>query len=126
MSSKRLQDSSSRRQYGTSHGVTYRPVWGRPQDVTLGRPLDVIFQRPKDVGRGCLQDVGRDVPLALHRRPYGDVHTTSFRVVLRTVLGRNFAERVPDVLQNRCSLKFRKFHKTNMCVGISFVINLQK
>ena len=38
---------------------------------------EVIFQRPKDVG-----DRGR--PLALHSRPYGNVHRISFGEVLRT------------------------------------------
>ena len=76
----------------TSHGVTYRTVWGRPQDVTLGRPHGVIFKRPKDVSRGRPQDVRRGHPLELHRGPYGDVHRTSFRDVSRTSLGRKFAE----------------------------------
>ena len=40
---------SSRRRYGTSHGVTYRTVWACPHDAILERPLDVIFQRPKDI-----------------------------------------------------------------------------
>ena len=66
---------------GASHCVTYRAVWGCLQDVTSGRPQGVIFQRLNDVSRGC--------PLALHGEPYGDVHRTSFRDVLRTSLGRN-------------------------------------
>ena len=35
--------------------VTWRTLWGNPQDI--------IFQRPKDVGRRP--------PMALHRGPYG-------------------------------------------------------
>ena len=55
----------------------------------MRRLQDVIFQRPKIVGRGC--------PLALHRRPYGDVHKTSLGEVLRTSSGRNFAEWVTTI-----------------------------
>ena len=47
-------------------------------------PQDVILQRPKEVGRGRPHDVDMRRPLALRRGPYGDV--------LRTYLGRNFAE----------------------------------
>ena len=69
---------------GTSLGVTYRKIWGRPHDVTLRHPQDVIFQLLQDGGRGRPQDVDRGRPLALHRGPYGDV--------LRTSSGRNFAD----------------------------------
>ena len=70
--------TSSQRLQETSHGVTYKTVWGRPQDVTLGRPQDVIFQFLIDDGRGRPKDVGRGLPLALLRGPYEDVHRTSF------------------------------------------------
>ena len=36
---------------GGTHGVTYRTVWGRSQDVTLGRAQD------KDVLRALVRDV---------------------------------------------------------------------
>ena len=83
-SSLHLQETSSRRQQGTSLGVTYRTLWGRPQDATLGGPQGVILQRLKDVRRGF--------PLVLHRGPYGKVDRTSFGDVLRTSSGCNFAE----------------------------------
>ena len=67
---------SSRHWQGTFHGVTYRTLWGRPQNVTLGHP----------------QDVGRGRPLALHRGPYGEVRRTSSWHVLRRSSGRNYAE----------------------------------
>ena len=66
---------------GASHCVTYRAVWGCLQEVTLGRPQGVIFQRLNDVSRGR--------SLALRREPFGDVHRTSFRDVLRTSSGCN-------------------------------------
>ena len=76
----------------TSHDVSYRIVWGRPQEVTLGRRQDVIFQRPNDVGRRRPQEVGRRPPLVLRREPYGNVHRTSFRDVLRKSSGCNFVK----------------------------------
>ena len=66
-----------------SHGVTYRTVWGRPEDVTLGHPQDFIFQ--------CTKDTARGRPLALHRGSYGEVYRTSFEEVSH---GCNFAESV--------------------------------
>ena len=57
---------------------------GRPQEATLGCPQNVKFQSHKDVGRGR--------PLALHRGPYGDAHSTSFIDVFRTSWRRYFAE----------------------------------
>ena len=71
VSEGRPQDVGWTRRQGTSLGVTYRILWGGPQDFTLGRPKDVIFQRPKDGGRGRSQDVSRKRPLALHRARYG-------------------------------------------------------
>ena len=44
----------------------------------MRRPQEVIFQCPKDAGRGHPQDVRRGCSLALHRRPYMDVHRTLF------------------------------------------------
>ena len=57
---------------------------GRPQEATLGCPQNVKFQSHKDVGRGR--------PLALHRGPYGDAHSTYFIDVFRTSWRRYFAE----------------------------------
>ena len=54
--------------------------------------MSVIFQRPKDVFTGRPQDVSRGLPFALHVGPYGDVHRTSFRAVLRTSSEGNFVE----------------------------------
>ena len=54
--------------------------------------MSVIFQRPKDVFTGLPQDVGRGRPFALHIGPYGGVHRTSFRAVLRTSSEVNFVE----------------------------------
>ena len=67
-----------------SHVVTYRTVWGRPQNVTLGRP--------EDVDRGPTQNVNRGHPLALYKEPYGDVHRKSFGDIFRTSLRSNFTE----------------------------------
>ena len=109
-----MQETSSRRRQGTSLGVTYRALWGRPPEVTLGRPQDVLFQRPKDVGRGRPQDVGRRRPLALHTGLYGDVHRTFFGDVLRTSSRRNFAEwvhLVSSVFFMHCKLKIQVFLK---------------
>ena len=62
--------------------------------ASLGRyiGMSVIFQRPKDVFTGRPQDVSRGLPFALHVGPYGDVHRTSFRAVLRTSSEGNFVE----------------------------------
>ena len=66
----RLQETSSKRRQEMSHGVTYRKVWARPQDVIFQRPKVVVTGRPQDVGRGRpqalyhmgrLQDVFRGV-----------------------------------------------------------------
>ena len=120
----RLQGTSLGRRQGTSLGVTYRAIWGRPQDVGqrdvhgtsvgdvpwryiqdhMGTSLDVTFSRPRDVSKGRPWGVGRGRPqgvrrgrlLALHRGPYGVVHRTSFGDVLRTSSGRNFAEWVRE------------------------------
>ena len=75
----------------TSHGVTYRTVWERLQDVTLGRPQEVIFQPLKDVSRGRPQDVSRGHLLTLHRGPNVDVHRTPLDVLMASS-GRNFAK----------------------------------
>ena len=61
---------SSRRRQGTSHDVTYRTVWRRPQDVTLG----VLRKLYSNVLRTLVEDI-------LNRGSYGDTHRTSFEDV---------------------------------------------
>ena len=77
---------------------------GTSSEVTLGRLQDVIFQRLKDVDRRRPQIVGRVLSLALHTGPYGDVHKTTFKDVLTTSSGRNFAEWV------HTTRMFREYH----------------
>ena len=77
-----------------SHGVTYRTVWGRNQDITLGLPQEVIFHRPTDVGRGSPQNVEVDVPW----RYIEDHMGTSMGRLLGTSSGRHWDLILPSGL----------------------------
>ena len=106
-----------------SLGVTYRAIWGRPQDDTLGRLQNVIFQRPEYVSRGRSQDISRGHLLVLHGGPYGDVNKATFGDVLGTyccLMVRNCIEERPfcpaAAKSNFTEDKFRQI--------LSFVIRL--
>ena len=59
-----------------SLGLTYKTIQGRLRDIWEGRPWGVSKGRP--------QNVGRNNPLELHIRPYGDILTTSAGEDLKT------------------------------------------